>query len=266
MAIAFAREGARLRVVARTEAEIAETAALCRSEGVDAEPLVCDVADWRQIDAAVGHILSDVGRIDVVVHAAGVYGPIGPSTEVDPDAWTEAIRVNLCGTFNVCRAVLPSMTARRAGKVILLAGGGATAPLPFFSAYAASKAGTVRLAETLAEEVKDAGVQVNAIAPGLVDTRLQDDVLEAGKKAGPLLEKIRKARDTGEGAVPPELAAELAVFLASDASGSLTGKLIAAPYDPWRQWHDRGDELNQTEMFTIRRLDPHTLAGIRDLA
>jgi NAD(P)-dependent dehydrogenase (short-subunit alcohol dehydrogenase family) len=147
----------------------------------------------------------------------------------------------------------------RQGKVILLGGGGATAPLPNFSSYAASKAAVVRLADTLAEELKPLNVQVNVMAPGLVDTRLQDEVLAAGDRAGPLLDKIKKARETGAGAVSPDVAASLAVFLASPASGKLTGKLIAAPYDPWREWAGKADELNATPLYTLRRLDPFTI-------
>ena len=97
------------------------------------------------------------------------------------------------------------------------------------------------------------------IAPGLVDTKLQDQVLAAGDRAGPLLNKIKQARETGAGAVSPDVAASLAVWLASAASGTLTGKLIAAPYDPWRQWAGKTDELNATALYTIRRVDPFTI-------
>jgi NAD(P)-dependent dehydrogenase (short-subunit alcohol dehydrogenase family) len=154
---------------------------------------------------------------------------------------------------------MPHFMQRKQGKIILLGGGGATTPLPNFSSYAASKAGLARLADTLAEELKAFNVQVNVIAPGLVDTQLQDAVLQAGDRAGGLYGKIKNARETGAGTVPPELAAELAVFLASEDSGTLTGKLIAAPYDPWREWTGRGDELNATPMYAIRRLDPFTI-------
>jgi len=97
------------------------------------------------------------------------------------------------------------------------------------------------------------------IAPGLVDSRLQDEVLAAGPLAGALFDKIKQARETGAGAVSPEVAASLAVFLASEASGKLTGKLIAAPYDPWREWAGKADQLNSTPLYTLRRLDPFTI-------
>jgi NAD(P)-dependent dehydrogenase (short-subunit alcohol dehydrogenase family) len=193
------------------------------------------------------------------VNSAGIYGPIGPTADIDISSWIRGAEVNLFGPFYLCRALIPHFIQRQQGKIILLGGGGATAPLPNFSSYAATKAAVVRLADTLAEELKPFNVQVNVIAPGLVDSRLQDDVLAAGHRAGTLFHKIKQARETGTGAVSPEVAASLAVFLASSASGKLTGKLIAAPYDPWREWAGKGDELNATPMYTIRRLDPFTI-------
>jgi NAD(P)-dependent dehydrogenase (short-subunit alcohol dehydrogenase family) len=267
IALAFAREGARLFLAARTERELTETVAACREAGGTAQAVVTDVADWDQVRNLVGTAVREARQVDILVHAAGIYGPIGPTADIDVSAWTRAVAVNLFGTFYLCRALVPHFMQWRQGKVILLGGGGATAPLPGFSSYAASKAAVVRLADTLAEELKPFNVQVNVIAPGLVDTRLQDEVLAAGDRAGPLFEKIKKARETGAGAVSPEVAASLAVFLASATSGKLTGKLIAAPYDPWREWAGKADALNATPMYTIRRLDPFTIKPLlKDLS
>ncbi len=266
IALTFAQEGAQLYLAARTEGELLETGTACRDLGGVARTVVTDVADWGQVQHLVATAIHESTQVDILVHAAGVYGPIGPTADNDVAAWTRAVEVNLFGTFYLCRALTPHFLQTRQGKIILLGGGGATAPLPNFSSYAASKAAVVRLADTLAEELKAFDIQVNVIAPGLVDTRLQDEVLTAGDLAGPLLEKIKKARETGAGAVSPDVAASLAVFLASPMSGKLTGKLIAAPYDPWREWTDKADELNATPMYTIRRLDPFTIKPlIKDL-
>lgn len=262
IALAFVREGASVVLAARTESELQQVAAAAEGLGGRAVVGVCDVSDWQAVDALVRQTVADEGAVDVLAHAAGVYGPIGPFAATDPAAWARALEINLLGTFNVCRAVAGPMVDAGRGSIILLGGGGATAPLPRFSSYAATKAGVVRLAETLAEELKDAGVRVHAIAPGLVDTTLQDEVLAAGDLAGPLYDKIREARETGVGSVGPELAAELAVFLASDESAPLTGKLVAAPHDPWREWGARGEELNGSALYTLRRLDPFTLGSV----
>jgi 3-oxoacyl-[acyl-carrier protein] reductase len=93
-----------------------------------------------------------------------------------------------------------------------------------------------------------------------VDTRLQDEVLAAGPRAGDLYERIRRLRESGEGGVPAELAAALAVFLSSDAAADVTGKLISAPHDGWREWDaERMRELGESAWLTLRRMDPHTL-------
>jgi 3-oxoacyl-[acyl-carrier protein] reductase len=103
---------------------------------------------------------------------------------------------------------------------------------------------------------------VNAVAPGFVDTALQDAVLEAGPLAGAQYDRVLRARENGEGTVPSECAAELTLFLASPASGSLTGKLVSAPHDPWREWAGRSEDMNASPLYTLRRLDPHTLGAL----
>lgn len=259
IALAFAGEGARLILAARTHSEIAETAASCLERGGAALPVVTDISKWAQVQNLVATAIEDAGQVDILVNSAGIHGPIGPTAEINPADWTHGVETNLFGTLYLCRAVMPHFIERRQGKIILLAGGGAASPLPNLSSYAVSKAAIARLADTLAEELKDHNIQVNAVAPGLVDTRLQDDVLAAGIRAGAHYDEVKQARESGAGAVSPEIAAGLAVFLASPASGRLTGKLIAARYDPWREWAGKADELNATPLYTIRRLDPYTI-------
>lgn len=259
IALAFARQGARLILVSRTESELAETARLCREMGGQTSVEITDIANWKQVQDLATRAIREAVKVDILVNSAGVYGPIGTTSDVDLLAWAHALEINLLGPLHLCRALMPHMMERRQGKIILLGGGGATTPLPNFSCYAASKAGLARLADTLAEELKPFNIQVNVIAPGLVDTKLQNEVLEAGSRAGQLYEKIKHARETGSGAVSPEIAAGLAVFLASSDSDGLTGKLISAPHDPWREWAGRGIELSASSMYTLRRLDPFTI-------
>ena len=167
------------------------------------------------------------------------------------------MQVNLMGPVRTMHAVLPIMKAQGRGKIINFSGGGATGPRPHFSAYAAAKAALVRLTETLALELEPFNIQVNAVAPGAVNTDMLDEVLAAGERAGgEYLQAVERARTGG---TPVELVCELVLFLASPASGRLTGKLISAPHDPWRQWAGRAEEVNSTPLYTIRRLDPFTI-------
>ena len=260
IALAFAREGARLAIASRTKTELDQVASQIENLGGQVQVIPTDVSQRDNVTRLIEATLTAYGQIDVLVNAAGVYGPIGPMWDVDVDKWIQAMKINLFGTFTCCHTVLPHMIERRQGKIVNFSGGGAASPLPRFTAYGVSKTAIVRLTETLAEEVKEFNVQVNAVAPGAVDTSLQDDVLTAGERAGDLLARIRRLRETGEGGVPRELPAELVVFLASDDPDGLSGKLIAAPYDGWQSWDaERIAELMSAPWFTLRRLDPFTI-------
>jgi len=263
IALSFADEGARLLLAARTPSELERVAHQARNKGAEAIVASTDVTDRKQVRHLVQRALRKWGRIDIVVTAAGVYGPIGPAWDLDPEAWKATFDVNLFGTFHLCQAVLPHMIAARRGKIITFSGGGATSPLPRFTAYGVSKAAVIRLTETLAEELKEFNIQVNAIAPGAVDTKLQDEVLSAGERAGDLFDRIRKLRQSGQGGTPRQVPAALAVFLASEDSRDLTGRLIAAPHDGWETWSEqRIVEIMSQPWFTLRRLDPLTLKTI----
>jgi NAD(P)-dependent dehydrogenase (short-subunit alcohol dehydrogenase family) len=260
IALRFADEGARLVLAARTVSELDSVAAQIRTGRNKALVHSTDVTDRLQVNHLVEAALEAFGRIDVLVNAAGSYGPIGPLWEVDAEEWMKTFSVNVFSAFLLCQAVLPHMIHTRRGKIIHFSGGGATAPLPRFTAYGVSKGALVRLTETLAEEVREYNIQINAIAPGAVDTQLQDQVLAAGAKAGDLYHRMRRMRETGEGGTSRDLPAELAVFLCSEDSCGLTGKLIAAPFDGWQSWNkQRIDEVMSQPWFTLRRLDPFTL-------
>jgi len=262
VAEAFARAGSDLVLVARTATEIESVAAACRAQGVRALALAADVSRREVVSAAVRAAEKTFGRIDVLVCAAGVYGPIGPLVETDLDAWAAALSVNLLGTVYALHAVLPGMIARRKGVVINLSGGGAVAPFPRFSAYATSKAAVVRLTETVAEEVREYGVRVNAIAPGAVNTRLLDEVLAAGERAG--RDFYAKALEQkSKGGTPPERAAELALFLASPEARGITGRLLSAVWDDWRALAAQSQDWEQSALYTLRRIDGRNFTETR---
>lgn len=260
IAFRFAAEGARLILAARTATELDGVAEMVKAAGGTAHFVATDVTAPGEVAYLVQKSIETFGQIDILVNAAGTYGPIGRVWEIDAHEWTRTFSVNLFGLFLLCQAVLPHMIRAGRGKIINFSGGGATSPLCRFSAYGVSKAAVVRLTETLAEEVKEFNIQVNAIAPGAVDTKLQDSVLAAGERAGDLLQRIRRLRETGEGGTPREVPAELAVFLASDYSRNLTGRLISAPNDKWESWtEERIGQVMSQPWFTLRRMDPFTL-------
>ena len=259
IALALGGQGARVAAAARTLAEVEETVALLQAMGCQALAVAADVSDRMAVQQLVARAVRELGGLHILVNSAGVQGPIGPLVENDVDVWLRTIQINLVGTFLCCRAALPHMMQQRYGRIINLSGGGATGARPRFSAYAASKAAVVRLTETLAEEMQAFNIQVNAIAPGAVNTHMLDEVLAAGPAAGE--KNLAEAqRQLESGGTPPDLAAALAVFLASAASDGLTGRLIAAPHDGWQSWDaGRIAEVMSAPWFTLRRIDPFTL-------
>jgi NAD(P)-dependent dehydrogenase (short-subunit alcohol dehydrogenase family) len=215
-----------------------------------------DVSIPADVEGIVAAALRAFPRLHVLVNNAGIYGPMGPSEEVDWREWLRAIEINLLGSVLMCRAVIPHFRMHRYGKIVQLSGGGATNPLPRISAYAASKAAVVRFAETLAEELRPCGVDVNAVAPGALNTRMMDELLAAGPERVGSAFHDRMLKLKGEGGTPLERGAALAVFLGSAASDGVTGKLISAAWDPWETFPDHLSELRDSDVYTLRRIVP----------
>lgn len=255
VAHAFAQEGANLILVSRTANEIKQVATSVKTYGVEVLPLVGDVAKESTAEKIVKETLHGFGRIDSLVNCAGILGPVGRFDTLDWKKWKQTFEVNFFGTLLCIRAVLPFMMQQHYGKIITFSGGGATSPLPNFTAYGSSKAAVVRVTETLAQEYKPFHIDINAIAPGAVPTRMQEEILAAGESAGVDYHKKMMAIKE-KGGTPPEVAAQLAVFLASAASDGLTGKLISAPWDHWKEFpSDENQALSESSLYTLRRID-----------
>lgn len=259
IARAYIQAGANVLLCARDESKLIKVANDLRAHcgaGQRAEVIRADISNQEDVNRLVSTALAEFAQIHILVNNAGVYGPKGPIEDVNWDAWVQAIEVNLFGSVLTVRALLPHFRAHRYGKIIQLSGGGATSPLPFISAYAAAKAGIVRFMETLAEEVIGEGIDVNSIAPGALNTRLLDEVLAAGPERVGQAFYERSLKQKDQGGVPLERGAELAVFLASAASDGLTGKLISAVWDPWEDFSKHMDDLQKSDIYTLRRIVP----------
>ena len=194
--------------------------------------------------------------LDVMVNNAAMQGPIGALWANDWPAWQETVQVNLLSPVALCRLSVPWMEEDGKGKIINLSGGGATGPRAFFSAYATAKAGLVRFSETLAQETKSLRIDVNCIAPGAMHTTMVEEVLKAGAAASGDKEYGLALNVHEKGGALPQKAADLAVFLASSASDGITGKLISAIWDPWESFSERIEELQASDIYTLRRIIP----------
>jgi NAD(P)-dependent dehydrogenase (short-subunit alcohol dehydrogenase family) len=253
----YLREGADILLCARNERELTATRDELGAKFPAHKVLAksCDVSNETQVNDLVAFALRELGSVQALVLNAGVYGPMGPTESVDLAEWRRAIDINLFGVLLPCRVVIPHFKEVGRGKIVVLSGGGATNPLPNISAYAASKAAAVRLMETLAEELKPFHVDVNAIAPGALATRLVDEVLAAGpeKVGAAFYEKNKQWKE--KGATPLELGAKLAVYLASaKATASPAGLSVRSGTRGRR--HEHRDELAKSDIYCLRRIVP----------
>ncbi len=247
IAYSFAREGCTLILSGRSK----EKLDALTKEIPGTAAVAADVSFESDVDA----LFRDVSALDVLVCAAGTYGEIGPLSESKGADWMRAVSTNLFGTVLCIQRALPLLRKAAHGKIITFAGGGEGA-LPNFSSYAASKAGVLRLTETLAKEEAFKNIDINAISPGAVKSGLTQALIAAGEeKAGTEIYQ-KNVQQMEEGGESPEKAAALAVFLASEASNGLSGKNISAVWDSWRDIPKHLKEIMESDVYASRRIKP----------
>lgn len=217
----------------------------------------CDVAQWPSVERAAAEVSAAWPHLDGLIACAGVQGEIGRTLAADPVRWSDTVRANLDGTFFALRAFAPLLArAPRRAKVVCFSGGGATKPRTHFSAYGVAKTGVVRLVETIAEEERGRPFDINAVAPGAIHTRLTDEVLALGPQVGGEGEYAAALKQKAAGTAPLEKALGLVEWLLSPASDGISGRLLAAPWDPWPTLDRHAAELAGSDIYTLRRIVP----------
>ncbi len=224
-AIEMAKEGASVVILSRTASEIEETADRVKAIGGKVVSLKADVSVSEDIKRTVDQALSNFGRIDILMNNAAVVGPLRLIHEIEKDEWDRAYKINLRSAFLFSRLVVPHMIKQKRGKIINVTSGLGAMVMPLFSAYCVTKAGLIHFTKALAEELNDYSIQVNGLDPGVMDTRMQDEVRSLGLEVlgDAIYEEFRSLKEGGF-LKPPEKVARLAVFLSSEASDSITGK------------------------------------------
>jgi 3-oxoacyl-[acyl-carrier protein] reductase len=220
IAVDLARAGAAVALFGRDAAALAETEAACRGthEGAQASVTLCDVADQAAVDAGIAQVLAQHGRIDVAVANAGqsIDGLILRFRPADLD---RLLDVNLKSAFYLCAAVAKPMVKQRAGSIVLVSSIVGLAGNAGQSAYAATKAGLLGLAKSLAKELGSRGIRVNAVAPGLIETAMTAEMPSAAREH--YLRSIALGR-----AGSPEDVAPVVTFLASDSARYVSGQTV----------------------------------------
>jgi NAD(P)-dependent dehydrogenase (short-subunit alcohol dehydrogenase family) len=251
----LARHGAQVVVAARGVGAV--HAAVAALEGNGHLGLRLDVsseAAWREAMQAI----DAEGPLHGLVAAAAVLGPIGALEDLAPVELRRTIEINLVGTVLALHNAIPRLR-RTDGRAVTFSGGGATSPLPRYDAYAVTKAAVVRLTENVAAR---GDVEVNAVAPGFVATRMHEGTLQAGAQAAGVAYHEHTRSQLQAGGFPAQEAAELVCFLLSDEAAGISGRLLSAQWDPWREEQFRARLRSDPELATLRRIDDQFFSAV----
>tara|TARA_B100002051_G_scaffold223802_1_gene218632 strand:+ start:624 stop:1583 length:960 start_codon:yes stop_codon:yes gene_type:complete len=215
---------------------------------------VTDVSSPKKVKKLVSFTIRKFKKIDILINNAGIYGPKGCIEKIDWDEWVKTIKINLFGSVLLCRSVIPHFKKNNKGKIIQLSGGGAASPVPRISGYAVSKVGIVRFIENLTSEVKKYKIDINAVAPGAINTNMLEEVLKAGPKKIGVYYYNKALKQKKLGGSSFKEACDLILFLGSKYSNGIKGKLISALWDDWKNWPNYKKFLKNTDIFTLRRI------------
>lgn len=257
IAIEFAKQNARVIICARTRADLDQAKNEIELLGGYCDAYTVDVSQQNEVQHFFDAVIKKNKKIDVLICSSGIYGPIGLLETNDINAWKKTIEINLFGTVHCVHSVLPYMKKEKKGTIITICGGGVGGNniKPNFSAYTSSKGAIALFTEVIAKEVAEDNIQINAISPGAVNTRLLDEVFShSGHVTKEFLEDLKKQKE--KGGTSPKKAAELCLFLASEKMDGMTGKLISAVWDPLEDLLKHQKDLLYSDIYTLRRITP----------
>jgi NAD(P)-dependent dehydrogenase (short-subunit alcohol dehydrogenase family) len=254
IALACKKAGANVTVLARSEKDLALAEAELKKVRPEAKCLAirADVTDDKELTNAFQKSAEAFGPLYGLICASGVYGAIGPFSSVNFEDWEKTISINLTGTARTIHRALKHMTKPEGARIIVFSGGG-QGPMPNFSDYVTSKGAIWRLTETLGAELAPKKIYLNAIAPGAVNTRLLDELIDAGpdRVGKEYYEKSLQQRETG--GQSPDKAAELTLYFLSEKSAGLYGKTLSAVWDRYQEFENL-EQISKSDLFCYRRV------------
>lgn len=253
----FAQEGCNLMLASRTKSELEKTAkSINKQFSVKVCSYQTDIGIENDVASMVRQTITEFGKIDILVNNAAIIGPMGEISEINGQEFFDTLKNNIGGTVFCTKAVIPYMKSQKQGCIINLSGGGGLYPLPYYDAYSASKAAIVRLTENFALELEEFNINVTAISPGAVNTKMFDEQLKTDKNS--IGEKNWQALQDRlvSGGASIDKAPELALFIASQNRKELNGRVISAIWDNWKKISNQKEKIINTDIFQMRRIVP----------
>ena len=253
----FAHEGCSLLLASRTKSELKKTAeSIKKKYSVNVRICQTDIGNENEVAYMVQQTIKEFGKIDILVNNAAIIGPMGEISQINEGEFFNTLKINIGGTVFCSKAVIPYMKLQKRGSIINLSGGGGLYPLPYYDAYSASKAAIVRLTENFSIELEKYNINVTAISPGAVNTKMFDEQLKADKNS--IGEKnwqdLQNRLSTGGD--PLNKASELALFIAIQNRKEFNGRVISAIWDDWENISDQKEKILDTDIFRMRRIVP----------
>jgi NAD(P)-dependent dehydrogenase (short-subunit alcohol dehydrogenase family) len=240
IALRLAQDGWDVAVAARSADQLADTVARAGGKTI---AVAADVSHPASVRSLVREVEQKLGPVALLVNNAGVIGPLAPFWESDPEDWWRCLEVNVRGPMLCCREIVPGMMARKAGRIINMVSGAGNRAIPGAGAYVESKTALIRFSEQLAAELEPHGIRVFPMAPGIVRTAMLDAVRQR-------IPAVQKFVDDGID-VTPDVAADLALFLASGQADSLSGRLFSVG-DNVEEMVRRGDQVRSGDLYVLR--------------
>ncbi len=253
----FAQEGCNIILVSRTKSELEKTAESFQKQfPVNISSFQADIGNENEVASMINKTITEFGKIDILVNNAAIIGPIGEISQIKGKDFFDAIKNNIGGTVFCTKAVIPYMKSQKQGCIINLSGGGGLYPLPYYDAYSASKAAIVRLTENFALELEEFHINVTAISPGAVNTKMFDQQLKVDKNSigkknwQALQDRLASGGDS------IDKVSELALFIACQNRKEFNGRVISAIWDNWENISNKKEKIIDTDTFQMRRIVP----------
>lgn len=255
MAIEFAKLGSKIIILSRTETDLKKVMKEIKDNNGICDYFKADVTNFEEVNDIFEKISQKYGNINVLINCAGIYGPIGLLENNNFSEWKQALEINVFGTINCTKQIIPIMKRQNMGKIINLCGGGVGSDnlKPNFSSYITSKYAIAGFTEVMSKELREYNIQINAISPGAVNTRFLDQVIAAKENSGKDFYE-KSVKQQLDGGTPPEKAADLAIFLSTKNANFISGKIISAVWDEYTTFSNI-ENFDKKSLFTLRRID-----------
>tara|TARA_B100001741_G_scaffold312580_1_gene316271 strand:+ start:1074 stop:1961 length:888 start_codon:yes stop_codon:yes gene_type:complete len=214
----------------------------------------CDVSKFKQVDLFFDRIIKKIKKIDILINNAGIYGPKGEIEDLSWKDFKKTFEINLFGSIYLIKKVIPHFKKYNKGKIVQMSGGGAASPLPYFSAYATSKAGIVRFIENISKELESYKIDINAVAPGPINTRMLDEVLSENPETVGRAFYNKSVIQKKNGGTDIKKILDCVEFLCHKKSNGISGKLVSVLWDNWKKFYNYKKILRNTDLGNMRRI------------